>query len=83
MILMHACPHMPTCGGGVLSNTSSPKDHGSWSMLPVSVWPRENGNKAPKPIHLPKSFGVAFPANPPISGPDNGWPLRPWINTCY
>jgi hypothetical protein len=41
-------------------------------MLPVSVWPRENGNNVPTPIHLPKSFGVAFPAKPPISGPDNG-----------
>lgn len=59
--------------------TSSPKDQGSWSVVSVSECPRQNGNKDPMPIHLPKSFGVALPANPPISGPESGWPLRPWI----
>lgn len=52
--------------------TSSPKDHGSWSVVPVSECPRQKGNMAPIPIHLPKSLGVAFPEKPPISGPDNG-----------
>lgn len=47
-------------------------------MVPFSECPRQNGNMAPTPIHLPKSLGVAFPANPPISGPECGWPLSPW-----
>jgi hypothetical protein len=52
--------------------TSSPKDQGSWSVLPYSECPRQKGNKEPTPIHLPKSLGVALPANPPISGPESG-----------
>ena len=52
--------------------TSSPKDQGSWSVVPASECPRQKGNKEPTPIHLPKSLGVAFPANPPISGPESG-----------
>lgn len=59
--------------------TSSPKAQGTWSVVQASECPRQKGNKEPTPIHLPKSLGVAFPANPPISAPENGWPLSPWI----
>ena len=48
-----------------------PKDQGSWSVVPASECPRQKGNKDPIPIHLPKSLGAAFPANPPISGPES------------
>jgi len=41
-------------------------------VVPASECPRQKGNKEPTPIHLPKSLGVALPANPPISGPESG-----------
>lgn len=47
-------------------------------MVPFSEWPLENGIIAPIPIHLTNILGVASPANPPMSGPLNGCPLKPW-----
>lgn len=49
-------------------------EYGSWEILSLSLWLRENGYHAPKANHLAHNSALVGPANPQRSLPASGIP---------